>query len=1067
MFTPLRALRGFLQRWQLNAVSPPRRRPTYRPRVESLEARRVLASTNLPVISGTVFQDVDGNGMIDAGEAIAGATIRVFQDDGDGIFNLTTDTQVGADFITLADDPGTGEDETGTYCFDSLDPDLTYFVQQPAQTVGTQNLSEQVSPPLSPGVPDLLIDDFISTQTTTAQPPPVSSDESSLTVADETEIIGAERDLAVSLEVGNSEVQLRVNPFGLEDVLLFDSSAGTQGLRTVTWDGLDNDGDVLAFGLNGRDLTEGGVNTGIVLRVGVDANGASSRIRLFEGSETNFIEATVPIPVTGGAATGFAFVPFADFVDGGDPAQTVDPANVDAIQLILETGNTSVDGQVDVIGIIGPEVQNFANTVTIDLDLEKTVDRPNADNGDNVTWTLTLTNDANNANSNATGIQVGDVLPAGVTLVNATASGNGTFSNGTWDVVDPLAPGASATLTLVTSINSSVSGGTALINTAQVIAADQVDVDSTPNNDDGDQSEDDEDSARVTVNERVDVELDKTVDVATANTGDTVTFTVTATNNPANANADATNVQIGDALPAGLTLLTATPSGGGTFTNGIWDLANPLAPGASATLTLVATVDAGVAGNSTITNVAQVVSTDQTDVDSTPNNDDGDQSEDDEDAAAITIGAVIDLELTKSANTATANVGDTVIWTLNLTNNAANANAPATGVQVTDVLPVSVTLVNSVASGNGVFAGGVWNLVDPLTPGATATLTLTTTIDSSAAGGAVLTNVAQVSAVNETDVDSTPNNDDGDQSEDDEDAANVTVGSMIDLELTKTANVTNVLAGDTVTWTVMLTNNDANANASATGVTVTDVVPTGVTLVNSTPSDGTFDGTTWTLANPLAPGATARLTLFTSVDSGVSGGDVITNVAQVSSANETDVDSTPNNDNGDQSEDDEDSAAITVDSVIDLQVTKSVDATLVNVGDNVVWTIVVTNDTAQANTTATGVQVTDVLPPTLTFVSSSTANGAFDENTGIWTLASSLGPGQSATLTVVTTVNASASATVLTNAAQVSAADQQDVDSTPNNDDGDQSEDDEDPARVTVLAMRPAISKRDLLASAT
>ena len=43
-------------------------------------------------------------------------------------------------------------------------------------------------------------------------------------------------------------------------------------------------------------------------------------------------------------------------------------------------------------------------------------------------------------------------------------------------------------------------------------------------------------------------------------------------------------------------------------------------------------------------------------------------------------------------------------------------------------------------------------------------------------------------------------------------------------------------------------------------------------------------------------------------------------------------------------------------------------------------------------------------------------------------------------------------------------ADQEDIDSTPNNDDGDQSEDDESPAEVVIDLVRP-ISKRSLLAS--
>ena len=58
----------------------------------------------------------------------------------------------------------------------------------------------------------------------------------------------------------------------------------------------------------------------------------------------------MPIPVTGGAATSWLFIPFDDFVGG------VEASNVDAIQLIIDTGNDSVDGQMDTIGVLGPSM---------------------------------------------------------------------------------------------------------------------------------------------------------------------------------------------------------------------------------------------------------------------------------------------------------------------------------------------------------------------------------------------------------------------------------------------------------------------------------------------------------------------------------------------------------------------------------------------------------------------------------------------------------------------------------------------------------------------------------------
>ena len=205
-----------------------------------------------------------------------------------------------------------------------------------------------------------------------------------------------------------------------------------------------------------------------------------------------------------------------------------DSSNVDAIQLILETGNRSVDGQIDVVGVLGPNTANFDNDVVVDLELQKDVNATEVTSGEQVTWTLTLTNNAATATATAANVTVSDVLPTGVSLISASAS-DGFYLNDTWTLASPLAPGDTETLTLLTSVNSGLNGGTVIENVAEVSSHDETDIDSTPGNDDGDQSEDDEDNAQITVGEFVDVELAKVVNSATANAGDEVTFTLTVT----------------------------------------------------------------------------------------------------------------------------------------------------------------------------------------------------------------------------------------------------------------------------------------------------------------------------------------------------------------------------------------------------------------------------------------------------------------------------------------------------------------------------------------------------------
>lgn len=90
----------------------------------------------------------------------------------------------------------------------------------------------------------------------------------------------------------------------------------------------------------------------------------------------------------------------------------------------------------------------------------------------------------------ATGVKVEDRLPKGLTFVSAYRPYDSAM--GVWDV-GTLAPGKSAEISIV----ARATGGGGLVNEAEIAAADQKDVDSTPGN--GVASEDDAASATVTV----------------------------------------------------------------------------------------------------------------------------------------------------------------------------------------------------------------------------------------------------------------------------------------------------------------------------------------------------------------------------------------------------------------------------------------------------------------------------------------------------------------------------------------------------------------------------------------
>ncbi len=137
-------------------------------------------------------------------------------------------------------------------------------------------------------------------------------------------------------------------------------------------------------------------------------------------------------------------------------------------------------------------------------------------------------------------------------------------------------------------------------------------------------------------------------------------------------------------------------------------------------------------------------------------------------------------------------------------------------------------------------------------------------------------------------------------------------------------------------------------------------------------------------------------------------------------------------------------------SYVDLSVNKTVNNATPLSGSTVAYTLTVTNDVL-ATTTATNVAVRDVLPGGMSFVSA-TGAGTYNSTTGIWSVGS-VATNSSQSLIINATVNASSGAPV-TNSAEVSAQDQADFDSDPNN--GITTEDDYKSVLLTVSGARTA-----------
>ncbi len=164
-----------------------------------------------------------------------------------------------------------------------------------------------------------------------------------------------------------------------------------------------------------------------------------------------------------------------------------------------------------------------------------------------------------------------------------------------------------------------------------------------------------------------DLSVTQVVAPASANVGGNVVFTVTVLNSGLQA---ASGVALRDALPTGLAYVSSTASQGSyDNTTGSWSVGG-LAPGASATLNLTATINP----SGSYANTAEVSASDQSDPDSTPNN--GVAGEDDQATATPVVG-VADLSLAMTVSPPTQNVGSAVAFTLTLANGGPGAGTLA------------------------------------------------------------------------------------------------------------------------------------------------------------------------------------------------------------------------------------------------------------------------------------------------------------------------------------------------------------------------------------------------------
>jgi uncharacterized repeat protein (TIGR01451 family) len=510
-----------------------------------------------------------------------------------------------------------------------------------------------------------------------------------------------------------------------------------------------------------------------------------------------------------------------------------------------------------------PANNQFTASLTVqpsaDLNVSQTLDDLVPLEGEVINYTVTVDNLA--GPEDATGVRLTDLLPADVTLLNATPS-VGTFNSTTsvW-TVGSLAVKASAQLVITVQVKAGVAGDV-LKNTATV-AADQPD----PNPANNTNTRSDQ------VQLGADLNLSMTVDNPTPIPGGMVQYTLTVDNKAGPD--DANDVTINEKLPDGLELVSFSTSLG-TYQTGGGEGDDPdaggaswyiltLPAGATATLTLTAQLDTDIAGQ-TIVNTASIERIDELDKNLANN----------VASAAINVRYLTDLNVTQTVDVPKPIEGQVINYQITVDNNAGPD--PATGVQVTDLLPAGVTFQSAMTPAGTMYDSttGVWS-VGTLAQGASATLVIAARVNL----GTVNQTISNTATATLSPVDFDPNTTNNTAT------TTITIQPSADLALSQTVDNPNPGAGTSIQYTLAL-NGNAGPEA-ASNVLVTDLLPAGVTFVRATASTGTiYTNATgiWNVSS-LALGASATLQITVTLNAGTVG-QTITNTARITAADQAD-----------------------------------------------------------------------------------------------------------------------------------------------------------------------------------
>ncbi len=481
---------------------------------------------------------------------------------------------------------------------------------------------------------------------------------------------------------------------------------------------------------------------------------------------------------------------------------------------------------------------NTSLAPAIDLSIVKSDDADPVIAGAALVYTLEV---GNAGPSDATGVEVTDTLPAGVSFVSASP-GCVESAGVVACAVGDLAATASTNMVVAVDVDPETRG--TISNTAVVSG---VETDSDPGND--------SDSEDTVVEASADLDLAKEAPVSVSR-GDSFDVSLTVTNL---GQSDAFGVVVDDPTPQGLTFDGATAPCDGGFP---CDL-GALEAGASAAITVSLTIPVDYDGPDPITNTASVSA-------ETPDPVSGNN-------LAATTTAVdrtpeADLVVAKSGPPTVA-PGSAITWSVTVTNDGPDQASDA---ELVDTIPAGLVFA-SASTGCGEAAGVVTCLLGDLAAHESATVAITATVPVDYAGSDPIVNTATVgSAV--ADPDDT----------NDSDSASTALGAdTMDLSIIKTAPETAELS-DVITYTLTVTN---HGPATAVGVVASDVLPAEVAFVSASAGCAEGGGQVDCDFGDLAAGASASATIDVEV---IAASGLIVNTATVAAIGPIDADASNN-----------------------------------------------------------------------------------------------------------------------------------------------------------------------------